>query len=590
MNARPGPALAALASLSILAGAASAQDKQLPVPGEVFSVGGRTAFAIEPAPAARPEGPLPWVWYAPTLPGLPAAEEAWMFERLLAAGVAVAGIDVGESYGSPSGRAGFQALYEHLTGERGYAPRPVLLARSRGGLMLYNWAVEHPRSVGGVAGIYPVCSLVSYPGLERAAPAYGTSPARLQASLAAHDPIERLSSLARLDVPILHLHGDQDRTVPLEANSAELARRYTELGGPAEVLVVEGRGHDLWSGWFQSRELLEFAITRALDGRRVRADEPRGESTEPLPVYVLLGQSNMLGFGRVEPEEQRGTLAHLTRVEGRFPHLVDGEGGWAVRDDVWYARVTVGQRQHWLQPMGRHIGPELQFGHVLGDHHEGPVLVLEASQGNRSLGWDILPPGSERFTFEGRTYAGYGDTPSSWVEGEEAKPVNWYAGKQYDDFVRDLHEVLDDLPRFFPDYDGRGYEVAGFAWWQGHKDQNPAHASRYEANLVRLIGALREEFEAPEAPFVLATIAFGGWELSGPGLAVAEAQLRVSGESGAYPAFAGNVATVEARDFWRGREVSPSGQGHHYNQNAETYLLVGDALGRAMVELLEAGE
>ena len=308
-------------------------------------------------------------------------------------------------------------------------------------------------------------------------------------------------------------------------------------------------------------------------------------SSKPVKVYILMGQSNMLGFGRVEPEETKGTLAHLTRKEGKFPHLLDEEGNWTVRDDVWYVQVTVGQRQHWLQPQGRHIGPELQLGCVMGDHHDETVLLIKASQGNRSLGWDILPPGSERFTHDGRTYAGYEDTPSSWVEGEEKKPVDWYAGKQYDDFVRDSHEVLNDLPRFFPDYEGQGYEIAGFAWWQGHKDQNPAHASRYELNLVNLIERLRGEFEAPKAPFVLATIAFGGWDLKGPGATVAEAQLAVSGERGKYPELAGNVKTVEARSFWRDREVSPSGQGHHYNHNAETYVLVGDALGRGMVEL-----
>jgi hypothetical protein len=98
---------------------------------------------------------------------------------------------------------------------------------------------------------------------------------------------------------------------------------------------------------------------------------------------------------------------------------------------------------------------------------------------------------------------------------------------------------------------------------------------------------LREEFKAPKAPFVLATIAFGGWNLKGPGLEVAEAQLAVSGEKGKYPEFKGNVKTVEARGFWRDASVSPANQGHHYNHNAETYYLVGEALGRAMVELLE---
>jgi len=313
---------------------------------------------------------------------------------------------------------------------------------------------------------------------------------------------------------------------------------------------------------------------------------------KPVKVFIMMGQSNMIGFGRIEPDTTPGTLATLCRVEKKYPHLLNEDGSWKVRDDVWCVKTTVGQKQDWLQPgFGARkdfIGPELQFGHIMGDLHEEPVLIIKAAQGNRSLGWDILPPGSERFTYEGRTYAGYKDTPASWVEGEEAKPVDWYAGKQYDDFVRDIHEVLDNLPKFFPDYKGQGCEVAGFVWWQGHKDQNPAHASRYEENMVRLIKSLREEFKVPDAPFAIATIAFEGRNLKGPGLVVAEAQLAVSGDSGKHPEFAGNVKTVDVRDFWRDKEVSPSGQGYHYNHNAETHVEVGAALGQAMTELLQA--
>ena len=87
-----------------------------------------------------------------------------MFQKFLDAGMAVAGIDVGESYGNPAGRALFSALYEELVQKRGLSKTPCLLARSRGGLMLYNWAVEHPSSVACVAGIYPVCNLQQLPG------------------------------------------------------------------------------------------------------------------------------------------------------------------------------------------------------------------------------------------------------------------------------------------------------------------------------------------------------------------------------------------------------------------------------------------
>lgn len=235
-------------------------NKKLPLPGESFRLNGKDAFFILPE---KPDERTPWIWYAPTLPGLPAKSEIWMFRRFLAAGVAIAGIDVGESYGSPEGRKTYSELYHHLTNTRNFHPKPCLLARSRGGLMLYNWAVENAEKVGGVAGIYPVCNLESYPGLERAAGAYQLSPVGLKEKLSEHNPIERLAPLAKAKVPIFHLQGDNDKVVPHDRNTAILAARYEELGGPVKVEIVKGGGHDMWKGWFESETLTAFAIKAA---------------------------------------------------------------------------------------------------------------------------------------------------------------------------------------------------------------------------------------------------------------------------------------------------------------------------------------
>jgi len=237
-------------------------DKKLPLDGQVFQVDGHTAFLIPPK--TRAEGvPTPWVWYAPTLPGLPGPEERWMFEKFLAAGIAIAGVDVGESCGSPKGRAGFTALYKELTEKRGMARKACLLTRSRGGLMLYNWACENAESVACIAGIYPVCNLLSYPGVAKACGAYGMTEAALTAQLAQHNPIERLAPLAKAGVPIFHIHGDSDAVVPLKDNSGEVARRYRELGGKMELVVPAGQGHNMWQGFFQCQELVDFVIANA---------------------------------------------------------------------------------------------------------------------------------------------------------------------------------------------------------------------------------------------------------------------------------------------------------------------------------------
>ncbi|MEE2825750.1 MAG: FAD-dependent oxidoreductase [Planctomycetota bacterium] len=242
----------------------AAQPPSLPTEPETFQIAGRPAFVMEPPVSMRRPGPLPWIWYAPTLPGLPSQAESWMFERFQRAGIAIAGIDVGESYGSPNGTALYQKLYEELTGDRNYARQPVLLARSRGGLMLYNWAVEHPDAVAGLAGIYPVCNLASYPGLDRAAPAYEMTTDQLRDRLAQQNPVDRLTPLAEARVPLFHIHGDRDKVVPLEQNSALLAKRYRELGGPVELEVVAGQGHNMWRGWFESQALVDFVIAQAV--------------------------------------------------------------------------------------------------------------------------------------------------------------------------------------------------------------------------------------------------------------------------------------------------------------------------------------
>ena len=249
-------------------GAMAQPSKTLPVTGEVCRVNGHTAFLIPPGQAAV-DNKTPWVWYAPTLPGLPGEAERWMFQKFADAGIAVAGIDVGESCGNPKGRDLFSAFYEELISKRGLSKTPCLLARSRGGLMLYNWAAEHPSSVACIAGIYPVCDLSSYPGLERACSRYGMTEEQLKAKLSDHNPIDRLESLAKAHVPIYHIHGDSDTLVPLERNSGELARRYRPLGGAITLNVIKGQGHNMWSGFFQCQELVDFVIAQAHKNRIV---------------------------------------------------------------------------------------------------------------------------------------------------------------------------------------------------------------------------------------------------------------------------------------------------------------------------------
>ncbi len=235
---------------------------------QFFEIEGRRAFVIlPPTPAAG--RPIPWVGSMPCLldQKLPGDGEDWMFARFMAAGIAVAGIDAGDTHGNPQSRELFTKLHEELTTRRGFAAKVCLLARSRGGLFAYNWASEHPHLVAGIAGIYPVCDLRSYPGLQRACRDFGLSAADLAAELERHNPVDRLEPLAKAGVPLFAIHGDVDTLVPLEANSAAVKRRYEEIGGSMQLVVPAGQGHNFWEGFFRCQELVDFVIAAATRDR-----------------------------------------------------------------------------------------------------------------------------------------------------------------------------------------------------------------------------------------------------------------------------------------------------------------------------------
>ncbi|MGL6096404.1 MAG: sialate O-acetylesterase, partial [Fimbriiglobus sp.] len=274
-----------------------------------------------------------------------------------------------------------------------------------------------------------------------------------------------------------------------------------------------------------------------------RPDGKPADMTKPVQVFLLLGQSNMVGTGKIAGGD--GTLEAAVKAK-KYPYLVDDAGKWTVRNDVRNVRMMSGKgplNNEWMTVTGKTIGPEFGIGHHVGHAVDAPVMILKCCIGNRSLGWDLLSPGSERFEEGGKIYAGYKDSPESWVKGTEPKPINWYAGKQWDDDTGDAKKVLADLGKHYPG--ATKYEVTGFFFWQGEKDGgSPVHAARYEQNLVRFIKQLRKEFNAPNAKFVLATMGEATKGSQGNGGKVLDAQLAVDGTSGKHPEFKGNVATV----------------------------------------------
>ena len=294
-------------------------------------------------------------------------------------------------------------------------------------------------------------------------------------------------------------------------------------------------------------------------------------AAKPVKVFILAGQSNMEGQAVADLDgkhynEGQGTLKFLLPdpVKGpQFKHLRNDAGEWTVREDVWVhyqpenGPLKAGSLGMGFTPYGKHhFGPELQYGHVVGDHCDNQVLLIKTAWGGKSLYKDFRPPSSG------------GDV-----------------GPYYTKMISQVRDALSNLQREFPEYDGGGYELAGFVWYHGWNDGvDPKRAiPEYEQNLVNLIHDVRKDLDAPKLPVVVGELT-GAWVVApGEWTTLRNAQRKAAER----PEFKGSVLFVETHDFVRKPEDSPNpGHGHHEFGNAETYFLVGDALGKGMQKLL----
>lgn len=306
-----------------------------------------------------------------------------------------------------------------------------------------------------------------------------------------------------------------------------------------------------------ARNILPFAVAAfvVLASSVLAADEP-------VKVFILAGQSNMEGHGFFKADPKRnggkGSLEQVAKdpaTADKFKHLLDKNGEWVVRDDVWV---------HYLERKGKLtvgfgvgkdcIGPELGFGNVIGDAFDEPVLLVKLAWGGKSLAKDFRPPSA----------------------GGEVGPY-------YTEVVKRTKELMIDFKNQFPEFGDRGHELAGFGWHQGWNDRiNQAFVEEYESNMAHFIRDIRKELGVPKLPFVIAETGMGGLaEKNQRALALMKAQAAVA----EHEEFRGNVAFVGTRAFWRDKDVSPSKQDYHWNSSGETYYLIGDAMGQAMKKL-----
>ena len=340
--------------------------------------------------------------------------------------------------------------------------------------------------------------------------------------------------------------------------------------------------------------LITSLLTLGVAADLPQPDEKPADTSKTVKVFIIMGQSNTLEMGKVKGDKE-GALEFAVNKEKLYPFMIDGEGNWTKRQDVRNVHTQGSggpdgrggvRRNDWLTVSGGKIGIEQGIGHQLGNYFDEPVLILKSSIGNRSLGWDLLPPGSDRYEYtesNGKTYfyAGSGDTFDRWEKGTEPGSVNWHAGLQYEGDVARAKKVLSNLNEAYPN--ATNYEVAGFLWWQGDKDRyKEGHAAMYEKNLNNLIASLRRDFEAPKAKFVCATLGQTSKEdAKGNEKMILDAMFAIS-DAAKYPSLKGDVATVYTNPISMG-----GASNGHYGGNAKTYMNVGLAMGEAMVNLFK---
>ena len=229
------------------------------------------------------------------------------------------------------------------------------------------------------------------------------------------------------------------------------------------------------------------------------------ESSAPVKVYILAGQSNMEGKAKVELLERQ---LEKPETRGLFAHY-EKDGRWVERDDVFIkflerkGKLTVGYGSPGC------VGPELELGHVLGNHHAEPVLLIKTAWGGRSLYRDFRPPSAglpPRAALDDMLAEARKKKPDATPADIEAP-----FGASYRAMLEEVRTTLSGLKEHFPELEGRRPELAGFIWFQGWNDMiSEEYTAEYTSNLAHFIHDVRRDFATPALPFVVGQMGVDG--------------------------------------------------------------------------------
>ncbi len=241
--------------------------------GQVFSLGdspkfrqfeynfrGRRTYVVLPDSVKKG---TPWVWRARFWKHKPN-----MDIELLKAGYHLVYTDVIHLYGGQKALEQWDAFYAMLTEYHGFNKKPALEGMSRGGLIIFNWAIRNANKVSAIYADAPVCDFKSWPGGFGTGRGSGADWNRLLkiyefenddvAKAYTKNPIDTLGPLAAAKVPLLHVIGDADNVVPVAENTGIIETRYKALGGSIQVIVKPGVGHK--HGLADPKPIVDFIL------------------------------------------------------------------------------------------------------------------------------------------------------------------------------------------------------------------------------------------------------------------------------------------------------------------------------------------
>ncbi|HYL88484.1 MAG TPA: sialate O-acetylesterase [Burkholderiales bacterium] len=177
----------------------------------------------------------------------------------------------------------------------------------------------------------------------------------------------------------------------------------------------------------------------------------RAEGPRPAIIFVLAGQSNMVGKGRIAELEPR-----LRRQPGNVEFYLGG------------ALKAMSAQES--------AGPEFSLAHELSNAMPDRqiVLIKYALDGSSLLDW-----------------------APEWTAERAALTQMPQFGPLYRTLLYDIGTVVGNRP----------IELGAIFWMQGERDARfPAAAREYEANLRTLVGTLRRDLEDPDLPFIFGQV------------------------------------------------------------------------------------